>query len=285
MDWTDAINKAIGYVEKNITEDISVDDVARQINISPFYFQKGFSLLCGCTLTEYIRSRRLALAAQELAEGGIKVIDAAMKYGYDSPDSFTKAFVRFHGITPSSAQKNRVFMKTFAPLKIKLSLEGGYIMDYRITKKDSFTVMGVSKKFSYEGANDAIVQFWKEHYEKGNGRYVCGMYGVNIDVEMGGSEFEYLIADVYNPVNDVPEGFVTMTVPAFTWAVFPCRGAMPDSIQDVNRKIFSEWLPALREYEFAAGYCIEMYDDPAKYPKGTGDENYYSEIWIPVKKK
>ncbi|MBD5157598.1 MAG: AraC family transcriptional regulator [Butyrivibrio sp.] len=285
MDWTDAINKAIEYVEKNITDDISVDDVARQINISPFYFQKGFSLLCGYTLTEYIRSRRLALAAQELAAGDIKVIDAAMKYGYDSPDSFTKAFMRFHGITPSSAQKNRVFMKTFAPLKIKLSLEGGYIMDYRITKKDSFTVMGVSKKFSYEGANDAIPRFWKEHYEKGNGRYVCGMYGVNIDAEMGGSEFEYLIADVYNPVNDVPEGFVTMTVPAFTWAVFPCRGAMPDSIQDVNRKIFSEWLPALREYEFAAGYCIEMYDDPAKYPKGTGDENYYSEIWIPVKKK
>lgn len=285
MDWTDAINKAIGYIEKNITEDISVDDVARQINISPFYFQKGFSLLCGCTLAEYIRSRRLALAAQELATGNTKVIDAAMKYGYDSPDSFTKAFVRFHGITPSMAQKNRVLMKTFAPLKIKLSLEGGYIMDYRITKKDSFTVMGVSKKFAYEGANDAIPKFWKEHYEKGNGRYVCGMYGVNIDAEMGGSEFEYLIADVYNPVNDVPEGFVTMTIPAFTWAVFPCRGAMPDSIQDVNRKIFSEWLPALREYEFAAGYCIEMYDDPAKYPKGTGDENYYSEIWIPVKKK
>lgn len=285
MDWTDAINKAIVYVEKNITEDISVQEVAEQINISPFYFQKGFSLLCGFTLTEYIRSRRLALAAQEIAMGGAKVIDAAMKYGYDSPDSFTKAFVRFHGITPSMAQKNRVMIKTFAPLKIKLSLEGGYIMDYRITEKDSFTLMGTSKKFAYEGAREAVPQFWKEHYEKGNGRYVCGMYGVNIDVTMGGSEFEYMIADVYNPVNDVPEGFVTMTVPAFTWAVFPCRGAMPDSLQDVNKKIFSEWLPALKEYEFAAGYCIEMYDDPRKYPKGTGDENYYSEIWIPVKKK
>lgn len=72
---------------------------------------------------------------------------------------------------------------------------------------------------------------------------------------------------------------------AFTWAVFPCKGALPTSLQDVNTKIFSEWLPALQDYEFAAGYCIEMYDAPNKYPNGTSDENYYTEIWIPVKKK
>ena len=111
------------------------------------------------------------------------------------------------------------------------------------------------------------------------------MFGINIDESMGNSEFEYLIADVYNPAMDIPEGFITKTIPAFTWAVFPCRGAMPDSLQDVNKKIFSEWLPALKEYEFAAGYCIEMYDDVSKYPKGNIDENYYSEIWIPVRKK
>ena len=111
------------------------------------------------------------------------------------------------------------------------------------------------------------------------------MFGVNIDENMGGSDFEYLIADVYDPSKDIPEGFVTRTVPAFTWAVFPCRGAMPNALQDINTKIFSEWLPALKEYEFAAGYCIEMYDDASKYPKGTADENYYCEIWIPVKQK
>ena len=111
------------------------------------------------------------------------------------------------------------------------------------------------------------------------------MFGINIDENMGGTEFEYLIADTYNPIAEIPEGFVTKVIPAFTWAVFPCKGAMPEALQDVNEKIFSEWLPALREYEFAAGYCIEMYDDPSKYPGGTGDENYYSEIWIPVKKK
>ena len=158
-------------------------------------------------------------------------------------------------------------------------------MDYRLTKKDSFIVLGIAKKFSYEDAKTAIPEFWKKHYEQGNGKYVCGMFGINIDESMGNSEFEYLIADVYNPAMDIPEGFITKTIPAFTWAVFPCRGAMPDSLQDVNKKIFSEWLPALKEYEFAAGYCIEMYDDVSKYPKGNIDENYYSEIWIPVRKK
>lgn len=285
MEWAKSISKAIEYIEENITTDISVEDIAKHVNISAFYFQKGFSLLCGYTITEYIRNRRLALAARELAADHAKVIDVAMKYGYDSPDSFTKAFSRFHGVTPSMVQKNNMMMKSFAPLKIKLSLEGGYSMDYKLTKKDSFTVMGVMKKFSYDGAKEVIPEFWKEHYEKGNGKYVCGMFGINIDESMGQSEFEYMIADAYNPAIDIPEGFITKTIPAFTWAVFSCKGAMPASMQDVNTKIFSEWLPALKEYEFAAGYCIEMYDDASKYPKGTGDENYYAEIWIPVKKK
>ena len=97
--------------------------------------------------------------------------------------------------------------------------------------------------------------------------------------------FEYLIADPYTQGQDVPEGFVKRTIPEFTWAVFPCVGPMPVALQDVNTKIFTEWLPALKEYEFAAGYCVEMYDDPMKYPNGTQDEKYYCEIWIPVKQK
>lgn len=110
-----------------------------------------------------------------------------------------------------------------------------------------------------------------------------GEYGINIDEKMGNDTFEYLIADSYTEEKKVPEGFVTRTIPELTWAVFPSVGAMPDALQDVNTKIFTEWLPALKEYEFAAGYCVEMYDDQTKYPKGTQDEKYYCEIWIPVK--
>ena len=141
------------------------------------------------------------------------------------------------------------------------------------------------RELPYEGAKIIVPQFWQEHFQSGKGQHVMGVYGINIDIEMGMDKFEYLIADPYDAKKEVPEGFVTRTVPAFTWAVFPCRGAMPNALQDVNTKIFSEWLPALKEYEFAAGYCVEYYDAPTKYENGTQDENYYCEIWIPVKEK
>ena len=242
-------------------------------------------MLCGFSVGEYIRNRKLALAGNDLLISDEKVIDIAMKYGYDSPDSFTKAFTRFHGVTPSSVRKDDVMLKTFAPLKIKISLDGGYLMDYKIVKKDAFTVVANEKSFSYEGAKESVPKFWQEHFQAGLGKYVMGEYGINIDHDMGQENFEYLIADIYDPIKEVPKGLVTKTIPAFDWAVFPCKGAMPDALQDVNTKIYTEWLPALREYEFAAGYCVEYYDDPAKYEKGTMDDNYYCEIWIPVKKK
>lgn len=285
MEWMEIIGNSIQYMEDHITENITVEDVAKGVGVSSFYFQKGFSMLCGFSVSEYIRNRRLALAGNDLLVTDEKIIDIAMKYGYDSPDSFTKAFTRFHGVTPTSVRKDVVLLKSFAPLKIKISLEGGYLMDYKIVKKEAFTVIANAKTFPYEGAKEIVPQFWQEHFQSGKGAVVCGWYGINIDLEMGQENFEYLIADPYNPQKEVPEGFVTRTIPAFDWAVFPCRGAMPNALQDVNTKIYTEWLPALKEYEFAAGYCVEYYDDPTKYEKGTMDENYYCEIWIPVKKK
>lgn len=285
MEWMAIIGNSIQYMEDHITEDITVESVASSVGVSSFYFQKGFAMLCGFTVSEYIRNRRLALAGNDLLVTEEKIIDIAMKYGYDSPDSFTRAFTRFHGVTPTSVRRDDVLLKSFAPLKIKISLEGGYLMDYKIVKKEAFTVIANAKTFPYEGAKEIIPQFWQEHFQSGKGAAVCGWYGINIDLEMGQENFEYLIADPYNPQKEVPEGFVTRTIPAFDWAVFPCRGAMPTALQDVNTKIYTEWLPALKEYEFAAGYCVEYYDDPTKYEKGTQDENYYCEIWIPVKKK
>lgn len=285
MEWTKALQNAIRYIENHITEDISVKDVAEHVHISPFYFQKGFSMLCGYSVTEYIRNRKLALAGGELAATDIKIIDVALKYGYDSPDSFTKAFTRFHGVSPAMVRKDGAMLKTFAPLILNFSLKGGYFMNYRIVEKESFTVKASSKVFSYENAAHEIPLFWQEHYNKGKGKYVKGMFGVNIDEKMSHDSFEYMIADLYDPSEEIPEGFVTRIIPAFTWAVFSCEGAMPEAAQDINTKIFSEWLPALKEYELAAGYCVEMYDMPDKYPKGTLDENYHFEIWIPIKKK
>ncbi len=285
MEWIESISDAISYIEENLTNELTIEQIANAILISPFYFQKGFSMLCGFTVSEYIRQRRLALAGGDLVSTDEKIIDIAMKYGYDSPDSFTKAFTRFHGITPTAVRKDGAMIKSFAPLKISFTLKGGFTMDYKIVEKDAFTVIGVSKKLPYDNAKIEIPKFWAEHYQAGKGKTVCGMYGINFDESMGGKEFEYLIADNYKEKSEVPEGFVVKTIPAFTWAIFPCAGAMPNAMQEVNRKIFSDWLPNCKDYEFAAGYNIEMYNDPADYPNGVQDDNYYSEIWIPVKKK
>lgn len=285
MEWMTIIGNSIQYIEKNITEDISPENIASYVGVSPFYFQKGFAMLCGFTVSEYIRNRRLALAGNDLLCSDDKIIDIAMKYGYDSPDSFTKAFTRFHGVTPISARKDAVLLKSFAPLKISFLLTGGNLMDYRIERKEAFTVIANSKVFPYEDAKQAIPVFWKQHFAEGKGTTVMGVFGINIDIEMGMQNFEYLIADPCTEDREIPEGFVKREIPSFDWAVFPCRGAMPDALQNVNTKIYTEWLPALTDYEFAAGYCVEMYDDPSKYEKGTMDSSYYCEIWIPIKKK
>lgn len=285
MEWIDAIQEAIKFMEEHITEELSAEDVSDHVHISHYYFQKGFHMLCGYSVAEYIRNRRLALAGSELASTDRKIIDIALQYGYDSPDSFTKAFTRFHGVSPTMARKNNVMIKTFAPLKLEISLKGGYLMNYKIVEKGSFTVLGMSKIFDYENGKTEVPKFWSEYLAKGNEKTVCGRFGINIDETMGQERFEYLIADLYDPQKEIPQGFVTKTIPSFTWAVFSCDGPMPQNLQDVNVKIFSEWLPALKEYEFAAGYCIEQYDDPSNFPKGIADENYHAEIWIPIRKK
>lgn len=158
-------------------------------------------------------------------------------------------------------------------------------MDYKIVEKAEFTVIGLKRTFEYENAVRDVPKLWDEFFQMAVNKEICPMYGINADESMQGDEFEYLIADNYNPAMDVPDGFVTNVIPKFIWAVFSCKGAMPQVMQDVNKKVYSEWLPNCKDYEIAAGYCIEMYGDPAKYEHGVQDENYYSELWIPVKKK
>lgn len=285
MGWIESITDAINYIEENLTQKITMDDIAKYACISSFYFQKGFAMLCGFTVSDYIRKRRLSLAGSELIQSNQKIIDIALKYGYDSPDSFTKAFIRFHGVTPTAVRKEGAMIKSYAPLKINFTLKGGYTMDYKMKEKEAFTVMGIAKSFGYENAPIEVPQFWQEFFQTGKNKTVCGMYGINMDLEMGGNQFEYMIADDYDPTKEIPEGFVTKVIPKHTWAVFACIGPSSKMMKEINERIFSEWLPNNKDYEIAEGYNIEMYTDTANYPKGIEDEKYYSEIWIPVKKK
>lgn len=275
--WIDGIQGAIEYIEDHITEELKIEDIAACSYVSAFHFQRIFGVLCGITVGEYIRNRRLTLAAQELSRGNDKVIHIAAKYGYDSPDSFARAFGRFHGISPSAATKKGARLRAYAPLHIKILLEGGTMLEYKIAEKAAFTVMGKSKKVSTDTSYDEIPKFWREHTESGENRIVCGMYGICMDVE--GKSFDYLIADNYIPWKEIPDGYVTKVIPAGTWAVFPCRGALPKALQDVNTRIWSEWLPNCGQYKLGGNYNVEMYMPPVE-----GTEVTYSEIWIPIEK-
>ena len=128
--------------------------------------------------------------------------------------------------------------------------------------------------FNADTSHIEIPNFWQEHFQEGENKIVCGMYGVCLNGD--GKDFEYLIADNYNPCDEVPEGYVTMFIPAGIWAIFPCN---PGDLQVVNTKIWSEWLPNCKEYKLSGNYDIEMYTPPHETP-----EDNYSEIWIPVEK-
>ncbi len=267
---TRGLQNAIDYIEENLCEELEISKIAAKAYLSPFYFQRVFNATCGFTVGEYIRCRRLSLAGEELSRSDIKVIDVAFKYGYDSPDSFSRAFAKFHGTSPSSAKERGAHLKCFAPLKI--TLKGGTVMNYKIVEKSAFTIMGKCKKFNSETSYKEIPKFWGEHYATGGGEIIRGMFGVCVDGN--GKEFDYLIADLYFPWNDIPNGCETRTFEGGTWAVFSYHGECPNALQDLNTQIWSEWLPNCKEYELSGNYNFEFYISETE-----------GEIWVPVKKK
>ena len=275
-DLTENIRNALRYIEANLDEDLPLCDIARQAFLSPFYFQRVFGALCGISVGEYIRRRRLTLAAEALTSSDARVIDIAAKYGYDSPDSFARAFQRFHGIPPSAAKKAGARLMSFAPAKITPSLEDTPIMEYWIVEKPQFTVIGVSRKFHPETSYQKIPAYWSEMMSKPDFP-LMGHYGICIDGNGATEEFDYWIADNYIPWQPIPASCRSMVIPAGTWAVFPCT---LKTLQDTNTRMWQQWLPNCREYRLSGCHCVEMYapileEDP---------DNSYVELWLPVEK-
>ena len=290
MEWTEGLKQALEFIEAHLLEEISVEDVAAHIYLSPFYFQKGFKLITGYTVGEYVRNRRLYLAALEIVKGDKRVIDLAYKYGYDTPESFSKAFTRLHGVSPIQVKEQPYKMKTFQPLQVSLSIKGADKLEYRIEKMEAFKIIGMDRIFRYDCAFDEIPLYWEEYVkqcmtEKNEEirdawmAYNIGVYGICIEEERGCDTFQYLIAGPYKEDKRVyPDSFKVITIPALTWAKFKCIGPMPETIQSLNRRIFEEWLPANRHYEIIAGYNIEVY-----FKGDIKSVDYISEIWIPVR--
>ena len=296
MEWLTSIRKAIEYMEDHLRDDISAQDVAKEVFLSTYFLQKGFSLMTGYGIGEYLRNRRMYEAALDLQKTDEKVIDIAYRYAYDTPESFTKAFTRFHGATPSQVRAGQMPVKVFLPLKININIQGGNQMDVKITTMFPFQVIGFQKVFDGETSYEEIPKYWDEICEKyANNVYAgnapanpyeqaivdnsIGEYGICID-DIGEGKFRYLIAGKYTG-GEVPEGMVLYEFPKSDWAIFNCIGPLPEALQSVNTQIFKEWLPGNPEYELDGNANVEWYDRVGDQK----DPDYHSAIWIPVRKK
>lgn len=290
MDWITGISKAIDYIEEHITEPTDYARAAKEACSSLFNFQRVFALLCGYTLGDYVRMRRLTLAGEELLSTDAKVIDVALKYGYDSPESFSRAFTRFHGVSPSAVRKGAA-IRPFSRICVKLILTGGSIMEYRIEKKQAAKIICRRREFTKPGddyTNKEIPEFWNECGRDGSIQKLCGyikdsaqfkgLLGVCFSTEMTDSGFPYGIGAEYDGESD-PQDFEIVEIPAYTYAVFTVRGRMPDAFRETYRKICTEFFPQ-SGYEYGNGVEIEVYPSA-----DVQNPDYTCEIWIAVKPK
>ncbi len=290
MDSIKRMNNALNYIEENLDNEIDFKEVARLAICSEYHFQRMFSFLAGISLSEYIRRRRLTLAAFEIKNSSIKIIDVAIKYGYKSPDSFTRAFQNLHGITPSEARINGQSLKAYPRMTFQLSIKGGNEMNYRIEEKKAFSIVGIKKRVPiiFNGVNPGIADMWKslnlemirELKELSNVQPL-GMISASTNFSEGRME-ERGELDHYIGVattKECPDNFARLEVPALTWAVFEAVGPFPNTLQDVWGRIYSEWFPS-SNYQIAEGPEILWNEN-----KDITSPNFKSEIWIPVIKK
>ena len=281
MEWIERLNDAIGYIEEHLTEEIDYEQLGRIACCSSYHFQRMFAYMAGVPLSEYIRRRKMSLAAVDLQEKGAKIIDVAAKYGYSSPTAFNRAFQSVHGIAPSAVKSEGVSVKSFPPISIKITVKGVEEMNYRIEKKEAFRIVGVSAPLQKDiEENFTVVPAkWQEVSMNGTLQRLAGMMDMppmgvlGVSVCNDQEAWRYYIAV---PSSKEKADFEEYTVPAATWAVFPGEGTN-QSIQELERRIVTEWLPT-SGYEYGDAPDVEVYLNPdpanAKY-----------EVWIPVVKK
>lgn len=281
MEWIDRLNEAINYIEEHLTDAIDYERLGRIAGCSSYHFQRMFTYMAGVPLSEYIRRRKMSLAAVDLREKDAKIIDVAEKYGYHSPTAFNRAFQSVHGIAPSVVKNEGVSVKSFPPVSFKITIKGAEEMNYRIETKDSFRIVGVSVPLNKDIEQNFMVipSKWQEITENGTLQKLIGMMDtppmgvLGVSLCNNSEAWRYFIAVSTSKSSD---GFEEYTVPAAVWAVFPGEGTN-ESIQELERRIVTEWLPT-SGYEYGKGPDVEVYISP-------DPQNAKYEVWIPVVKK
>jgi AraC family transcriptional regulator len=289
MELLTQLNRAMAYIEAHLDDDLALEDVARVTVYSPVHFGRLFNYIAELTLSEYIRRRKLSLAAMKLQSGREKVIDLALLYGYDSADSFTRAFVKQHGITPSQARRPGVSLTIFPPLTFQIKIEGVQAMNWRIEDREAFEVVGVERRFQND-ESDKISGFWNEKNKDGslarlrNQGKKNDLIGVCGHMDEKSGDFVYMIG-LFADENTDTSGFASITAPAATWAVFRSEAFVQNphgaEIPKLFQRAYQEWLPS-SGYDKAEGGDGEIYD--MEIYGVTDDGKFFEEVWLSVKR-
>lgn len=286
MALVESLQRAIEYMEDHLLEEITVKDIAKQAHLSPYHFQRTFVILTGITIGKYLRRRRLTKAAQELCNSSTKVIDLDYKYGYQTPESFAKAFQKQHGFTPSEVRKGIGNLQSYNHLMIQVNLKGAEPMNYKLIKREAFQIVGVKKSFDCDeefGQSNEIGHFWAQVGQDGtidqllglNNGEIAGLIGATVDYSKETEKIDYWIATDYK--GEIPKGLSSFELPAEKWAIFEVIGPVTDVIPEAWKKIYAEWLPS-NDYEHSGSPSLEVYKSP-----DPTSPTAKTEIWIPVK--
>ncbi len=294
MEWVDKMNAALDYIEDNLSDNIDFEEVAQRACCSSYNFQRMFSFITDISLAEYIRRRRMSAAALDLQKSDAKVIDVAMKYGYESPISFSRAFSKVHGITPKEAKKSGAALKIYPKISFQISIKGEIPMNYRIETKPAFDVFGIETVASLSGNKKytSPAQLWQKSHR--NGDYeklfeasgdlpdflpqdLCKIHGVENYRKTLGNTYSYMLC-AFVSENSKTKGYKIRHIPSQTYAIFPSERFKWDEIfgvlENLQKRFYSEWLPTAK-YERIDGPNFEIYG---------GDREYgYIELWYPVK--
>jgi len=290
MNVLDGMNSALGYIEENLAGDIDFEEVARRAYCSEYHFKRMFSFLAGIPLSEYIRRRRLTQAAIDLTRSRTRILDIAIKYGYDSADAFSRAFQGVHGILPSEARSSNQPLKAYPRLSFQLTVNGGEAMNYRIVEKEAFRIVGIMKRVPvvFQGVNPDIAAMAQsldmkaiEELKRLSNEEPQGIISASANFSEGrmaeSGELDHYIGVA--TTEPCPAHRSGLEVAASTWAVFESVGPFPEALQNVWGRIYSEWFPS-SSYELSVGPEILWNES-----KDTSSPAYRSEIWIPVKKR
>ena len=266
MEWIERLNKSINYIEEHITEEISYDELAQIACCSTYHFQRMFTYIAGVSLSEYIRRRKMSLAAVDLQGSNEKIIDISLKYGYSSPTAFNRAFQSIHGVAPSALKNEGVSIKSFPPITFKFTVKGVEELNYRIETKPAFRIVGKSYPLNKEIEQNflEVPQMWQNAVMDGTIKKIIALMNSQPQGVLGVSacndneKWKYYIA--VSSTADIDTSLEEYIVPGCMWAIFP-GGGTGKSIQELEKRIVTEWLPT-SGYEFTEGPDIEVYFNP-----------------------